>query len=326
MDIVKIPIVDFLKYCKEGAKRNGYSWIVCILCRSRDCRYLYESIECDWQSLDSITGKSMLVLFAGNEVREDELYYSLDIDKLCITDQYESYIKRYNPFATVIGNSGSIKSDLSSERYNILKNHIRNVERNQTDAINSLREYFGISEQDIPCLVYSPLYEGKLPVRNIVVPFPEGEIDLYAYFKRLFNRISPLVDELLVSEDKLENQIENTYKQLVSCASKSIQCERIMQCIRDKQYLTCEQPIRALLSRYIDLCKLYKEVNGIDYHIKKAEKSELFSKIEDAFYTIGIPLVEPPPLNAYISIGDNNQIKNSTINVSVQVQDDRQLL
>ena len=79
MDIAKIPIVDFLRYCKEDAREQGYSWIVCILCRAGDCRYLYESIERDWRSLDSITGKSMLVLLAGNEVSEEKLY-SLDTD------------------------------------------------------------------------------------------------------------------------------------------------------------------------------------------------------------------------------------------------------
>lgn len=322
MDIAKIPIVDFLRYCKEGAREQGYSWIVCILCRAGDCRYLYESIERDWRSLDSITGKSMLVLLAGNEVSEEKLY-SLDTDKLCITDKRISYIKRYNPFATIIGNSVSIKSDISSVRYSILKNHIPNVEKNQTDAINALRRYFGISEQDIPCLVYSPLYEDNLPIQNIVVPFPEGEIDLYAYFKRLFNRITPLVDELSVSEDKLQTRIENTYKQLVSHASKSTQCEKIMQCIQDKQYLACEQPTRALLSRYIDLCALYKQVNGIDYHVKESKKSELLSKIENAFYTIDIPLVKPHPSNVCISMGDNNRIKNSNIYLIVQTQDDR---
>lgn len=260
MDIAEIPIVDFLKYCKEGAREKGYFWIVCILCRARDCRNLYKSIECDWQSLDSITGKSMLVLLAGNEVGKDVLS-SRDLDEFCITDKRTCYIKRYNPFATVIGNSDAIKTDLSSIRYDILKKHIPNVEKNQTDAIDALRRYFEIEEQDIPCLVYSPLYEDKLPVKNIVVPFPEGEVDLYGYFKRLFNRITPLIDELSASDNQ--------------------------------------------------------------YHCgKSTEKSELLSKIEDALYAADFPLIESIPVNAYISIGDNNRITNSTISVVVQKWND----
>ena len=55
----------------------------------------------------------MLVLLAGNEVGKEKLW-SKDLDKFCVTDNQESYIKRYNPFATVIGNSHAIKTDLSS--------------------------------------------------------------------------------------------------------------------------------------------------------------------------------------------------------------------
>lgn len=321
MDIAQIPIVNFLKYCKIGAREKGYSWIICILCRPGDCRSLYKSLERDWQSLDCITGKSMLLLLAGNEVGEERLY-SPGLDKFCVTDKKIRYMKRYNPFATIIGNSDAIETDLSSVRYNILKKYIPDVEKNQTDAIDSLRRYFGIREKDIPCLVYSPLYEDKLPVQNIVVPFPEGNVDLYGYFKRLFNKITPLVDELLISNDKLQNRIDDTYRRLIFCASKSTQCEKIMRCIRDKQYLTCEQPIRGLLSRYIDLCNHYKQVNGIDYRRKTMERSELLAKIENAFYTVGVPLSESTSVNAYISIGDNNRIKNSTISVIVQERND----
>lgn len=145
MDIAAIPIVDFLKYCKQGAKENGYSWIVCVLCRAGDCRYLYKSIERDWQSLDSITGKSVLVLLAGNEVGKSRIN-GMNFGEFCVADKWEKWMKRYNPFATIIGNSDEITTYLPSERYRILRDYIPEVESNQTDAVNSLRKYFGISE------------------------------------------------------------------------------------------------------------------------------------------------------------------------------------
>ena len=36
MDIAAIPIVDFLKFCREGAKNRGYNWVVSVLSRKRD--------------------------------------------------------------------------------------------------------------------------------------------------------------------------------------------------------------------------------------------------------------------------------------------------
>ena len=318
MDIAKIPIVDFLKYCKEGAKRKGYSWIVCILCRKRDSRNLYKSIESDWQDLDNITGSRILVLLAGNEVDDSELsgLSERDLGKFCVTDNSESYILRYTPFATFIGDN-NIKADLSSVRHDILEKHIPNVEKNQTDAIDSLRRYFGISERNIPCLVYTPLMHNKLPVQNIVVPFPKGEIDLYGYFKELFNEITPLLDELNIVDDEISHKIETTYQQLVRLANTSEKREEIMKCIRDRRYLNCEQPIRGLLNQYVDLCKSFEELTGTVYIDNR--KSELISEIENAFGNTDFPLVEAIPVNAYIiSIGDRNRIKNSTISITVQ--------
>ena len=53
------------------------------------------------------------------------------------------------------------------------------------------------------------------------------------------------------------------------------------------------------------------------------EKAELFKGIEKAFVNVDIPIIAPIPVNAYISIGDNNRIKNSTISVVVQKQENR---
>ncbi len=318
MDIAKIPIVDFLKYCQEGAKREGYYWIVCILSRKRDSKNLYKSIESDWKSLDSITGSRILVLFAGNEVDDSHLSEQ-DLGRFCITDNRKSYIRRYNPFATFIGTNTDIKTDLSSVRYEILQKHILNVEDNQTDAIDSLCRYFDIEEQKIPCLVYMPVIQNSPGVQKTVVSFPKGEIDLYRYFKSLFNRIAPMIDELNNMDEEIAHRIETAYQELESLANTSAQREEIMRSIQDRQYLKCDQPIRGKQSGYIDKCKNYEKKTGTASC--KNRKSELISEIEKAFSDTEIPLVEPLPVNANISFGDhnriiignNNKIKNSTI-------------
>ena len=151
-----------------------------------------------------------------------------------------------------------------------------------------------------------------------MVPFPEGEIDLYGYFKRLFNKITPLLDELNIIDEGITHRIETTYQQLTSLANTSTQRDEIMRCIQGKQYLKCNQPIRGLLSRYVDLCKYYEKQTGTTYHNNM--KSEIVSNIKDAFGNVDFPLVESLPVNAYIHIGDHNRIKNSTISITVQAQ------
>lgn len=317
MDIAKIPIVDFLRFCKQGAHDRGFYWIVCILSRASDSRGLYRAIERDWQSLDSITGQRMLVLLAGNEIQAYDKHYNL---RSCLTDKREAYVQRYNPFATVIGTMEGIKADLSSVRYSLLKNSINAVEASQTDAIDSLKRYLGIKEKDIPCLVYIPLYQTTLPVENIVVPFPRGEVDLYFYFKRLYEEISPLVDALSPHSD-LTKRIDNTYEKLISLVNRSSNQNKLLECIENRTYYKDSQPIRGLLSRYIDLCRFYKEKQGEDYVYGTVQNDELLILIKEAFQQLEIPIVEKMPVNAYISIGDGNIIKKSQISVEVKVSD-----
>lgn len=139
----------------------------------------------------------------------------------------------------------------------------------------------------------------------------------------MFNIITPLIDNLLPIGSKLQNRIEHTYDELLSYANKSPYREEVMKCIQEKKYAKFEPPVRKLLSRYIDLCKRYQEDYGTEYSVDLQGKSELLSKIENAFYNVGIPVFEQPMVNACISIGDNNRIKNSTINVVVRERDDR---
>ena len=307
MDIAKIPIVEFLKYCKQGARKNGYYWIVCILCREADSRGLYRAISRDWQSLDSITGQRMLVLLAGDEAP----YY--------LEDTNRSYVRRYSPFATVIGYS-NISVNLPSVRHRALQSSIEKIEACQVDAVESLKRFLGIKEMDIPCLVYIPLYPSVSPAQNRIAPFPSGEIDLYSYFKRLFEEISPLVDSLYTTHEQFEltERIDGVYAELLELIKDDSEREILLGHIKKKKYYTCSQPIRGQLSRYVDLCRNYKEKTGHDYNPDRIRQSELLAKIEDAFVNTDIPHFEAEPVNAYISIGDNNKIKNSQISIVLE--------
>ena len=180
MDIAAIPIVDFLKFNKAGAKSLGFKWIVCVLSRKSDSKDLYDAIRRDWMSLDNITGRSMLVIFAGSN-EKDVSDVQQDLDSYCVTDRRVGYIKRYNPFATVLSKRAGIMTDLSSsQRYDYLSDYLPEVEKNQTDAVDSLRNYLNLKEDNIPCLVYIPLYEDIIPVKNIVVKLPTKKADLYS--------------------------------------------------------------------------------------------------------------------------------------------------
>lgn len=323
MDIAAIPIVDFLKYCKEGAISIGYRWIICILSRESDSRGLYYSIKRDWLSLDNITGRHMLVLFAGNEEhRVSDI--QTNTDRYCVTDRIDEYVKRFNPFATVISERVGITANLSSsQRHDCLSDYLPRVEENQTDAIDSLRRYFKLREVDIPCLVYIPLYENNSPIKNIVVPLPYEKADLYGYFKEIFNVISPIIDDNFPIRTDKQSRIDNAYKELISLANQSEFKNDLLECISKRQYLSCKQPERGLLSRYIDLCNNYKKDTGEDYEPVNFESVDKLKTIEDVLSSIGISSSIEPVSDSYISIGNNNTLRNCKFILYInQINDD----
>lgn len=319
MDIASIPIVDFLKFCRKGARDKGYYWIACILSRTSDSKKLYENIKEDWQSLDSITGSKLLILLAGNEIdSNDESYGHYHNLNSCITDSHESYIKRYNPFATIIGNENRLKTDLSSVRYDILHKYVDKIELTQTDAIQSLKQYFGVEESNIPCLVYIPLYEENYPFNNIIVPLPQCDADLYMYFKNVFIDIPPMIEQLSHDYDELTLRIDKVYDKLISHVKTRSDCEILLKCIDEKKYYTCNQPIRGLLNQYVDLCRNYEKINKKTYIHSSERKSDLLAQIETVFKEYCVPKSENRTINAYINIGEHNRFRNSPINITIQ--------
>lgn len=306
MDITNIPIVDFLKYCKQGAKEKGYYWIACIICRSSDSDELYSNIIKDWQSLDCITGKRLLVLFAGNENKNS-----------AITNP-DGWWQRSNPFATIIGENAVLEMDISSKRHDFLRESLDSVESSQTDAVDSLMTYFNIEEYDVPCLVYIPLYKNEYAFDNIIVPIPTEGADLYKYFKRIFNDIASKIKCLSLDSDNLIQKIETVYDELIEYIGDKPNKETLIQYIEEQKYYKCAEPFRGKLSRYVDYCKEYENRYNKKYSKNDKKNIDLLQEIEEVFVSREMCKMESKSVDAYINIGNKNVFKNSPINVIIQ--------
>lgn len=77
MDFAPMPITMFYDQCLSGAKARGFNWVVSLIARESDVDNLYLNLKRSWESLDSITEKYFLFMFAGKEnLTEEERWNS----------------------------------------------------------------------------------------------------------------------------------------------------------------------------------------------------------------------------------------------------------
>lgn len=310
MDFAPMPITVFYDQCLSGAKARGFNWVVSLIARESDVDNLYYNLKRSWASLDSITEKYFLFMFAGKEnLTEDELWNSR------IADKYASYVMRYNDYMTILNESKKGEPILSSRAcYDWRRdndNLMKYVERTQTDAISSLKRYFHLKESDIPCLVFTSLYAENY----FFVKINSFANDIYKYFKGLFNDITPFLDDLDEIENIKRKLIEKRDSDQVEIKSMSLdKTERILdlyeelthlaktnndslllQCVINRRYYKFKQPIRGKLSKYIDLSKDYetksnKEFKIEDYSEEQFEKINKKNDLEKEITSIGIKI------------------------------------
>lgn len=310
MDFAPIPITIFYEKCLSGAKERGFNWVVSLLARESDVDNLYYNLKRSWASLDSITGKYFLFLFAGKEnTTQDERWNSR------IADKYVEYVMRYNDYMTILNGCKNGEPVLSSgicydwrRDENGFKKY---VEQTQTDAIYSLRKYFNLKESNIPCLVFTSLY-AKCNYFVKINPFAN---DIYRYFKELFNDITPFLDDLdgientkakLIKKrdtDQAEiesmslNKIEKIlylYKELIHLAEDTND-SLLLECVINRHYYKFKQPIRGKLSKYIDLTKDYEKKNNKEFKInnfteENLKKINIKNYLEKEITTISIEI------------------------------------
>lgn len=277
MEISNIPIADFYKQCIDGARDRGFKWIITLVARPADVPGLYENLMDSWHSLDSLTANYFLFLFAGKENRtQNEQFRSR------VANRYASYQGVFNRFLRVI----NPQAELTYSPYDWRSNtaYIKHIDESQTDAIDSLKRLFDISEASIPCLVFTSLNQNS----RYVVKLNRYSYDLYDLFKSIFEKIDShlcvlremerkvthlwkkkysLEDELRNQPKTIEGTLYSLYSELCEYARQQEDAD-LQLCIENRRYKTLPQPIRGKLSKYIDLSKEYEQKNKIEFRIE----------------------------------------------------------
>ena len=184
MHIANIPIVDFYEYCLPSAKARGFKWVVTLLARKDDIDSLYDNLKRAWDSLDDITGRDFLFIFAGKEQKRYPDYGQGVIDR-------QTGTLLHNKFLYIINEDTNLESP-QNQPYNWrAKKDVdsEDIAINQTKVVSDLRDYFNLAEKEIPCLVFTSLFSAPHNKDNIIIPVSGNEP--YQYFKELIEKIHP---------------------------------------------------------------------------------------------------------------------------------------
>lgn len=313
MEFVDRPIVDFYRHSLSAAYKRGFLWVVTLLAREADVEGLYSNLRKSWTSLDSITGKYFLFIFAGKEnITHNDRWASRVVDsEVQYFSEYNDYVKFINP------NIELEHSCIHDSYHKNTSGNIDRLEENQTAAVNALRDYFSISESKIPCLVFTRLNPFGY-VNDIIQVVSISGNSIYGYFKCLFNTIDPLLKkhmdfafrlkELAEYKQELKKRTSQTQtplkfegkilalqRELLSYADKNIVDGRgrtLLDCINDLSYGTFDMPLRGMLSRYVDWVKNYEKRTGQRFDSELVDQKIYQNSSEIAKAKVELSIVE----------------------------------
>lgn len=280
MEIINMPITEYLKMCKTVAYQRGFVWIMVLLARERDAVYSYNDLKRYWDSFDDLTGdKILFIMSIANRREESYSFYP--------AHETEGWRRIYNPHLMIMNRRvptipwWEFPSDENIREY-------RNIAiKNNTHFISELCHEFNISERNVPSIVLfcTAPSKGNKPV---VIPIKSD--DLYTSIKNFITRIQPELENYKKCSTELRNTVlelqelkssiqqnvvsnpERRYikaktklLQVIETGSTDIDISMLQKAIEKKDIYACKrfpQPIRGYLNQMIDLQKEYKEIES----------------------------------------------------------------
>jgi len=207
MERAYVPMVKFYKRCLMAAKQNGYRYVICLLARESDIDNLYESVAKQWNSLDDLTGKEFLFLFAGKHIECD---YHSDVSA---NSAYNNY-SNHNDYLHVLNSNPELTVPYDFRSREERAHFSDELPASQTKEISDLRRHFHLTENDIPCLVFTNLYT------NVNMRVKISHHNLYNYIKQLYSSLEETFRAIDTLSERINGFCKLKQSKLVSVASK----------------------------------------------------------------------------------------------------------
>ena len=230
MDIISIPIIDYLKLCRKTADKKGFKWVMVLLARERDSLDSYEDIKKYWDSYNDLTADQILFVFSLANKKED-FYEQCPVLE-------EQWVRVHNPNLLVMNQDVPSISTWDRSSRSILQNHSREIEnninnrnkavQNNTNYISDLCKEYGILESQVPAiLLFSTYTTMELYKEENPILIPINNNKLYDTIKALLSSIESELKNFKSHQHNIE-EIKSQIKEIENniCNSKFSSHER----------------------------------------------------------------------------------------------------
>ena len=263
MHIINIPIIDYLKLCRNIAEEKGFKWVMVLLARERDSLDSYEDIKKYWDSYNDLTADQILFVFSLANKKEDFYEQCPALEERC-------WVRAHNPNLLVMNQDVPSISTWDRSSRSILQNHSREMEnninnrnkavQNNTNYVSDLCKEYGILESQVPAiLLFSTNTTMELYKEENPILIPINNDKLYDTIKELLSSIESELKNFKSHQHNIE-EIKSQIKEIENniCNSKFSLPER--RYLHAKEFLSKvqvteeEQSIIKEAMEKFDLC------------------------------------------------------------------------
>lgn len=199
MQIVELPIEEFLQTSIKEARNEGFLWIMILLAREIEAENSYEQLRKCWSSFDNLTNKEILFMFSVAGEKKSEVGD-------CLPKKNSLGEIIFNPFLRIMN---SLLPSLR-EKQNITNAEniklLEKVLKGNTNHVSELCARLDVKEESVPAIVLINTFNEK----KIVLPLAED--DLYISIKKFICAISSELkayNDLIDKRHSIRDEIEN---------------------------------------------------------------------------------------------------------------------